>query len=93
MFNIGEILKIDIVMTVTTQIIKNDDQMGSCVELVFDLVWNLYREVPRMYLFTYNLTYFFIIMCTLTVLLLMLNPNHAMLFTCTVIYAKNLDTW
>ena len=34
MFNIGKILKIDIVMDVTTQNIKKGDQKWSCVELV-----------------------------------------------------------
>ena len=41
MFNIGEILKIDIVIAVTAQTIKMGDQTLSCVELVLELVWNL----------------------------------------------------
>ena len=42
-FNIGEILKVDIVMAVTTHTIKNGDQTWSYVELVLELVWNLSR--------------------------------------------------
>ena len=41
MFNIGEILKIDIVMYVTTYTIRKGDQMWSYVELVPELVCNL----------------------------------------------------
>ena len=41
MFNIGKILKIDILMDVTTQTVKNGGQRRSCVELVPKLVWNL----------------------------------------------------
>ena len=43
MYNIGEILKIDIVMAVTTQTIEKGDQTWSCVELVLMLVWNMYN--------------------------------------------------
>ena len=42
MFNIGEILKIDIAMVVITHTIKKGDQILSCVELALELVWNLY---------------------------------------------------
>ena len=41
MFNIGEILKTDIVTTVTTYTIKMGDKMGFYVELVLKLVWNM----------------------------------------------------
>ena len=41
MFNIGEIFKINIVMTVTTKTVKKVDQTLSCVELVLKFVWNL----------------------------------------------------
>ena len=43
MFNMGETLKMDIVMTVTTKTIKKVDQRRSCVELELELVWNLSR--------------------------------------------------
>ena len=45
MFNIGEMLKIDIVMAGTTQTIKKGNQVWSCVELVLELVWNLLEKV------------------------------------------------
>ena len=43
MHNIAEILKIDIVIDVTTQTIENGEQAWSCVELVLKLVWNMYK--------------------------------------------------
>ena len=41
MFNIGKILKIDIILAVTAYTIKKGDQTWYCVELVLELVWKL----------------------------------------------------
>ena len=51
MFNIVEILKIDIVMDVTPQTIKKGDQKLSCVELVLELV----RKSSKTILYLYRL--------------------------------------
>ena len=47
MFNIGDILKIDICMTATTQTIKKGHQMRYFVELVLELVWNMSKIEPE----------------------------------------------
>ena len=41
MFIIGKMLKMVIVMDVTTHTIKNGDKILLCAELVIDLVWKL----------------------------------------------------
>ena len=47
MFNIGEMMKIDAIVDVTTPTIKKCDQELSFVHLVLGLVWNLSKYKKR----------------------------------------------